>query len=152
MLCTTAPNHIAHSLVRASALRGPRRNPTLITHMLPQIQSGEATDTKWRGGEAASGTGAEAASRAPRARDQGRACARRASSHKSSPRARILSPEYVCVNRSVQCTNCHRRAYKLSPSCAVDRSGPKEERRAHISAHTYMFTCYMFLALPASSL
>ena len=108
------------------------------------------------GRPAASGTGAEAASRAPRARDQGRACARRASSHKSSPRARILSPEYVCVcvcvNRSVQCTNCHRRAYKLSPSCAVDRSGMKEERHAHISAHTHMFTCYMFLALPASPL
>ena len=98
------------------------------------------------------GTGAEAASRAPRARDQGRACARRASSHKSSPRARILSPKYVCVNRGVQCTNCYRRAYKLSPSCAVDRSGTKEERRAHISAHTCMFTCYMLLALPASPL
>ncbi len=72
-----------------------------------------ASDAKWRGQlgwlthgptgrPAASGTGAEAASRAPRARDQGRACARRASSHKSSPRARILSPEYVCVDRSVQ--------------------------------------------------
>ena len=124
MLCTTAPKNIAHSLVRASALRGPRRNPTLITHMLPQIQSGEATDTKWRGGETASGPGAEAASRAPRARDQGRACARRASSHKSSPRARILSPEYVCVcvDRSVQ----------------IVTVVTKEERRAWLRARAFV--------------
>ena len=127
MICTTAPKGIAHSLVRAiEVIDVPRRNPTIVA-MPSQMQGGEASPLS----TLCRGTGAEAASRAPRARDQGRACARRASSHKSSPRARILSPEYVCVDRSVQ----------------IVTVVTKEERRAHISAHTHMF-----LALPASPL
>ncbi len=103
MICTTAPKGIAHSLVRAiEVIDVPRRNLTIVA-MPSQMQGGEASPLS----TLCRGTGAEAASRAPRARDQGRACARRASSHKSSLRARILSAEYVFVRIAV---------YKLSPS------------------------------------
>ena len=147
MIGTTAPKGIAHSLVRAiEVIDVPRRNPTIVA-MPSQMQGGEASPLS----TLCRGTGAEAASRAPRARDQGRACARRASSHKSSPRARILSPEYVCVRGSL-CT-----AYKLSPSCVqivtVVRSGSqcdeRREARAHFGTYAHV---HMFLALPVSPL
>ncbi len=106
------------------------------------------------GRPAASGTGAEAASRAPRARDQGHACARRASSHKSLPRARILSPEYVCVQIAVYSiqivtvvrTNCHRRAQWI----AVGRKKRGARTFRHIRTCSHV-TCFLRFLLRRSA-
>ena len=116
MICTTAPKGIAHSLVRAiEVIDVPRRNPTIVA-MPSRMQGGEASPLS----TLCRGTGAEAASRAPRARDQGRACARRASSHKSSPRARILSIQSTCA--------CVDRSERIVTVVA------KKERRAWLRA------------------